>query len=138
MVPGSAHATIDARLLPGGSCIDFAERARATLGADVEVRIRLAFDAAESDTDTPLMEAIARVAARSEPRGVALPRVIAGFTDAHWFRELGITSYGFVPRRLRPIETRGVHGPNERISLDNLTLGVETLLEILRELDAKS
>ena len=135
VVPAEARATIDARLLPGDSCADFAARTRAALGPEVELKVRLAFDAAESPVDTPLMDAISRVARRHEPRGVAVPRVITGFTDAHWFRELGITSYGFVPRRLRPQETRGVHGPNERISLDNLTLGVETLLEILDELD---
>jgi acetylornithine deacetylase/succinyl-diaminopimelate desuccinylase-like protein len=81
------------------------------------------------------MEAIRRVAARSRPRGVVVPRVITGFTDAHWFRERGIISYGFVPRRLRPAETRGVHGANERISIDNLVFGIETTLEVMRELD---
>ena len=135
VVPAEAHATIDARLLPGDSCADFAARTRQVLGPGVELEVRLAFDAAASPVDTPLMAAIARVALRHEPRGVAIPRVIAGFTDAHWFRELGITSYGFVPRRLRPQETRGVHGPNERISLDNLVLAVDTMLEILDELD---
>ena len=135
VVPAEARATIDARLLPGDSCADFAARTRKVLGPGVELDVRLAFDAAASPVDTPLMAAIARVAERHEPRGVAIPRVIAGFTDAHWFRELGIASYGFVPRRLRPQETRGVHGPNERISLDNLTLAVETMLEILDELD---
>ena len=39
--------------------------------------------------------------------------MIAGFTDAHYFRDLGMTAYGFVPRKLRPVETRGIHGPNE-------------------------
>jgi len=135
MVPGTVHATIDARLLPGASCVAFAHQVRRTMGDEVEVGIRLSFEAAASPVETPLMSAISRVAERQRPRGVAVPRVIAGFTDAHWFRKLGITSYGFVPRRLRPIETRGIHGPNERISLDNLTFGVEALVEILEELD---
>ena len=135
VVPGEARATIDARLLPGQACSDFVAQVREVLGPDVEVNVRLAFDAVESPVDTPLLEAIERVAARHTPRGVVMPRVIAGFTDAHWFRALGITSYGFVPRRLRPVETRGVHGPNERVSLDNLQFGVDTLLEILDELD---
>ena len=98
----------------------------------------LEFDSAASPVRSPLMEAIRRAAAAAEPRGVVAPRVIAGFTDGHWFRDLGITSYGFVPRRLRPVETRGVHGPNERISLENLELGVETLLRILDELETGS
>ena len=82
------------------------------------------------------MEAIRRVAAKSSPAGVVVPRVIAGFTDAHWFRAKGIIAYGFVPRRLRPAETRGVHGANERISIENLAFGVEATLAMLRELDA--
>ena len=135
VIPGEARATIDARLLPGVSCADFVADVRETLGPEIEVTVRLAFDAAESPIDTPLIAAIERVAARHTPRGIVIPRVIAGFTDAHWFRDLGITSYGFVPRRLRPVETRGVHGPNERVSLDNLQLGVDTLIEILDELD---
>ena len=81
------------------------------------------------------MEAIRRVAAKSRPAGVVVPRVITGFTDAHWFRARGIVSYGFVPRRLRPAETRGVHGANERISIENLGLGIEATLDIVRELD---
>jgi acetylornithine deacetylase/succinyl-diaminopimelate desuccinylase-like protein len=82
------------------------------------------------------MEAIRRAAAKSTPRGVVVPRVIAGFTDAHYFRELGIVSYGFVPRWLEPAESAAIHGPNERISLDNLERGVHTLVRILEELDA--
>jgi acetylornithine deacetylase/succinyl-diaminopimelate desuccinylase-like protein len=66
---------------------------------------------------------------------VVVPRMIAGFTDAHWFRELGIVSYGFVPRWLPPAETRGIHGPNERISIDNLARGVETLVRLLELMD---
>ena len=35
---------------------------------------------------------------------------------------------------LRPHETRGIHGPNERVAIDNLELGVNTLVAILEEL----
>jgi carboxypeptidase PM20D1 len=137
MLPSEARAGIDARLLPGDSCEDFAARVR-ELVADpaVSLRIELSFDGRSSATDTALMQALRRVAAKSSPPGVVVPRVIAGFTDAHWFRAQGIVAYGFVPRRLRPVETRGVHGVNERVSIENLALGVESTLAVLRELDA--
>ncbi len=137
VLPAEARAGIDARLLPGESCDAFKERVRQAIADPaVSVRVELSFAAHASPTDTPLMEAIRRVAAKSTPRGVVVPRVIAGFTDAHWFRAKGIVSYGFVPRRLRPAETRGVHGVDERISIENLELGVEATLAVLRELDA--
>ena len=47
-----------------------------------------------------IVEAIEEVAGRQAEPGLVVPRLIGGFTDAHWFRELGITSYGFVPRAL--------------------------------------
>jgi acetylornithine deacetylase/succinyl-diaminopimelate desuccinylase-like protein len=61
--------------------------------------------------------------------------VNAGFSDAHYFREIGLTAYGFVPRWLHPDEARGIHGPDERISVENLERGVETMIQILEELD---
>ena len=42
---------------------------------------------------------------------------------------------GFVPRWLHPDDTRGVHGPDERISVENLERGIETMIRILQELD---
>jgi acetylornithine deacetylase/succinyl-diaminopimelate desuccinylase-like protein len=85
--------------------------------------------------DTPLYQAIQSVATATDPEAIVLPRMLVGFTDAHFFRDLGIVSYGFVPRWHRADETRGIHGPNERISVENLTRGVETLVAIIEELD---
>lgn len=136
VVPAEASAVLDARLLPGESCPALVERmASAIDDTAVELGVTLDFPAAASPIDTPLMRAIERVAARSSPRGLVVPRVISGFTDAHYFRALGITAYGFVPRRLRLQESLGIHGPNERVSLENLELGIRTTVEILEELD---
>jgi acetylornithine deacetylase/succinyl-diaminopimelate desuccinylase-like protein len=137
VLPSEARAGIDARLLPGVRCEDFVARLRGAIADPaISLEVELSFDAAASPPETPLMDAIRRVAARSRPAGVVVPRVITGFTDAHWFRARGIVAYGFVPRRLRPVETRGVHGANERISIENLGFGIEATLDILRELDA--
>ncbi len=88
--------------------------------------------------DTALFHAIEQVAAEIDPGAVVVPRVIAGFTDAHYFRDLGIVSYGFVPRWLPPQESRGIHGPNERISIQNLERGVRALVRILETLGRPS
>jgi acetylornithine deacetylase/succinyl-diaminopimelate desuccinylase-like protein len=136
VVPAAARAEIDARLLPGERCEVFAERVRFQIGdPDVELRVLLAFPSLPSPVDTELFDAIENIAARRDPEAAVVPRVIPGFTDAHYFRELGLVAYGFVPRRLRPVETRSIHGPNERIDLENLGFGVDTMVEIVRELD---
>jgi acetylornithine deacetylase/succinyl-diaminopimelate desuccinylase-like protein len=136
VVPAEARAQLDARLLPGEGCEAFVHRVRRAI-ADPSVDAEILLDSASepSPVATPLFQAIERVAARGARPAVVVPRVISGFTDAHWFRELGIVAYGFVPRWLDGRDSRGIHGPNERISLDNLARGVDVLVDILEELD---
>jgi len=136
VVPAVAAAHLDARLLPGESCQHFSDQLRTVL-ADPGIAITpiLQFTSQGSSPDSPLFRAIARVAGRSDPGAVVVPRMIAGFTDAHYFRTLGITAYGFVPRWHNLDELRGVHGPDERVSVENLERGVATLIAILKELD---
>jgi acetylornithine deacetylase/succinyl-diaminopimelate desuccinylase-like protein len=62
--------------------------------------------------------------------------MIGGFTDAHWFRELGIVSYGFVPRAVARENARRVHGIDERVRIETLTRSIELTLEIVRAFDA--
>ena len=139
VVPTQAYAEIDARLLPGERCVDFLNRVRTTIDdPSVSIEIKLAFESNGAPADTELFEAIAAVAAERDPGAFVVPRVIAGFTDAHYFRDLGIVAYGFVPRWLPASETRGVHGANERISVDNLERGVATLVDIIEVLGTGS
>jgi acetylornithine deacetylase/succinyl-diaminopimelate desuccinylase-like protein len=134
VAPAEARAELDARLLPGESCEAFIDNLRRVIG-DPQVTLKplMSFEAGSSPIETALFRAIETVAHHATTASAVVPRMIAGFNDAHYFRELGIVAYGFVPRRLRPHETRGVHGPNERISIDNLELGVHTLVAILEE-----
>jgi acetylornithine deacetylase/succinyl-diaminopimelate desuccinylase-like protein len=135
VVPGTARAEIDARLLPGERCDDFAQGIREVIADDqVEVTPILAFPSRSSPSNTPLFEAIERVAKRADPDAIVVPRMIGGFTDAHWFREQGIVAYGFVPRWISGDDARGVHGADERISVENLENGTRTLIEIIEQI----
>ncbi len=137
VVPPEARAEIDSRVLPGESCMAFIQSIRDVVDdPEVEIEPKLAFESRTASADTPLFEAIEKVSARIDPGAFVVPRVIAGFTDAHYFRDLGIVAYGFVPRWLPARETRGVHGVNERISVENLERGVDAMLQILDALDA--
>jgi acetylornithine deacetylase/succinyl-diaminopimelate desuccinylase-like protein len=135
VMPEQAVAELDVRLLPGDRCDEFLEELRDVI-ADPSIRIEptLFFESRSSPADTALFRAIERVAAELDPGALVVPRVIAGFTDAHWFREVGIVAYGFIPRWLPPAETRGIHGPNERVSVDNLERGIRATVRILEEI----
>jgi acetylornithine deacetylase/succinyl-diaminopimelate desuccinylase-like protein len=135
VVPEEAIAELDVRLLPGDRCDVFLGELRDVI-SDPSIRIDsiLSFEARSSPADTALLAAIEDVAEEIDPRARVVPRVIAGFTDAHYYRELGIVAYGFVPRWLPPSESRGVHGPNERVSIENLKRGIEATVRIVEAL----
>ena len=136
VLPVTASAHIDVRLLPFERCDVFVDRVRQAVG-DTSVRVEplLSFHSRGSTIDTDLYRAIERVAEATDPGAVIVPRMLVGFTDAHYFRDLGIHSYGFVPRWHRAGEARGIHGPDERVSVENLERGIQTLIAIITELD---
>jgi acetylornithine deacetylase/succinyl-diaminopimelate desuccinylase-like protein len=136
IAPALARAQLDARLLPGESCVEFAESIETLIDEpSIEVEVMLNFPSRASSADTPLYRAIVQVAADQKPAGTVIPRMIGGFTDAHWFRELGIVSYGFVPRGVAREDARRVHGIDERVSIETLVHSIELTLEIVRSFD---
>jgi acetylornithine deacetylase/succinyl-diaminopimelate desuccinylase-like protein len=136
LVPAEASAHLDARLLPGERCEDLIGALRARIADPaVDLEPLLALGASSSSTETPLFRALARIAAEDDRGALLIPQVAVGFTDAHYFRALGLVAYGFTPFQHYEGEHRGIHGSNERVSLDDLERGVELLIGILRELD---
>ncbi|MEE3328920.1 MAG: M20/M25/M40 family metallo-hydrolase [Myxococcota bacterium] len=132
VVPSLARAELDIRLLPGERCEDFVGALNEVIAdPQVETRILLSFPSRSSPVDTDLYEAIETVAHRHDASAIVVPRMIGGFTDAHYFREKGIVSYGFTPRWLSATDASGIHGINERISVANLGMGVEAMIEII-------
>ena len=64
-----------------------------------------------------------------------MPRGFAELFGAS--RARGVPAYGFVPCLVRPEELAGVHGHNERISVENLKLGMQILYEVVLRLCSK-
>ena len=136
VIPPEASAEVDARLLPGDDPAAFVERARRIV-ADPAVRIEtvLSFTASSSDPESALVDAV-RVLARTQLDGApVVPSVLAGFTDSHWFRDLGVASYGFVPWVLGEDDQETVHGTDERVAEANLRDAVVRMVVLLTALD---
>lgn len=136
VVPPEARGQIDARLLPGASCDEFEQRVRKRIADPaVEIVRLLGFQAGSTTIATPLFRAIEATAQAIDPGALVIARVSAGSSDAHWLRERGFVVYGFVPRWLRDDDTRGIHGPDEKISIRNLERGADTLVRLIETFD---
>jgi acetylornithine deacetylase/succinyl-diaminopimelate desuccinylase-like protein len=133
VIPPSAHADIDTRIVPGEK-IDRWVRELKEVIKDENIKIEpiLAFEANSSPTNTALFEAIAAVTKQRHPEAVITLPVLAGFTDSHFFRDLGIVSYGFSPFLASPRELGGgFHGNDERIGIKAFTEGVRFHYEVV-------
>lgn len=87
----------------------------------------------ESPLASPVVRAIERAALERRPDVFVTTPLLNGATDRPTYQAAGITTYGVDPFLVDVRESRmGVHGNNERISLDNIAFGVKYLYDILR------
>ena len=135
VVAPAASAELDCRLLPDQAPRAFIHELRKRLSQpSLSMEVLLSFRPAVSSTDTELFRAIEAVTARRFPGSTIVPAVTAGFTDSHFFRDLGVVAYGFSPAVVPASDQGGVHGNNERISVQNVERGWRTMLELLETL----
>jgi acetylornithine deacetylase/succinyl-diaminopimelate desuccinylase-like protein len=137
VIPSSASAELDCRLLPGDDPAAMIKTInRLTADDRIKVDPILNFPARSSPEKTPLMAAIRTLAARHDQAEVVSTLQI-GFTDCHYFRDLGLIAYGFIPIEARPEESRTIHGVNERIAIANLRGGIERMVDLLKILGGR-
>ena len=87
----------------------------------------------ESPINTDLFRAIERASREREPAVPVTTPMLTGATDRPTYRALGIVTYGFDPFKVEAADAqRGVHGNDERISIENIGFGVRYLYDILR------
>ena len=133
VIPPLATAALDVRLLPAQEPAAFLAELQRVVG-DTAVTFRPqgpTWPATESPTDTELFRAIEAAAHARHPGALVTTPMLAGFTDSHYFRRLGIASYGLGPFPLTTSDSRGVHGNDERVSLEALRFGVHFLYEVV-------
>jgi acetylornithine deacetylase/succinyl-diaminopimelate desuccinylase-like protein len=132
VVPPEAWAELDCRILPDRPSEVFVSELRELVrDTGVEVEVLMAFTAAISPTDTVLYEAIEEVTSERHPGSRVTPYVSTGFTDSHFFRDLGIPSYGFDPIVVPEAEFSRIHGNDERINVEAFKRGVIDHLAII-------
>ena len=139
VIPPVASAALDVRLLPGQDPQAFlADMIRVVGDSSVAITPQgPTWPATESGTDTDLFRAIVAAARGRTPNALVTTPPLTGFTDSHYFRQLGIVSYGLSPFPLNQTESRGVHGNDERVSLDDLTFGVHFVYDVVAGVVAK-
>ncbi|MGH9102323.1 MAG: M20/M25/M40 family metallo-hydrolase [Acidimicrobiales bacterium] len=131
IIPDRVDLEVDIRTLPGqgtGDVRALIAEALGPLAADVDLEMLQDQQASESPTASPLWEAMGEAAAALRPGARLLPSMMAGATDARWWRARGATAYGFglFSDSISPDDYDAMfHGRNERVDLESLRLSAE-------------
>jgi acetylornithine deacetylase/succinyl-diaminopimelate desuccinylase-like protein len=132
VVPPTSSAELDCRILPDQDADEFLEEMRALVDDDqIEIEEIMLFSAAESSADTGLFSLIEEVTLQHYPGASVVPAVLTGFTDSHFFRDMGIVSYGFDPSVSSETVISSIHGNNERIDIESFNRGVQIMIDIV-------
>lgn len=135
VIPAVATAEIDVRLLPDQDTTEFLRTLERIVGDTAVHFTHLANTKSplESPIDTDLFRAIEKAAHEREPGAFVTTPMETAATDRPTYRKLGITTYGFSPFKVpRPEIQRGMHGNDERLSVENVGYGVRFFYDILR------
>ncbi len=135
VIPAEATAEVDIRLLPDQNPERVLAELQRVVG-DTAVKWRTLLQPKvplENPTDTDLFRAIERAAHERDSTALVTTPMLTAATDRPTYRKLGIITYGFSPFKV-PVEDnqKGVHGNDERISIENIGFGVRFLYDVLR------
>jgi acetylornithine deacetylase/succinyl-diaminopimelate desuccinylase-like protein len=132
VIPSTASATVDCRVLPGSEEAFRDEVARIVGdGVDIEWTWQPPL---EYPFEGSLVDAMTAALLAEDPDGTAVPYMLSGGTDNKAFARLGVAGYGFSPLRL-PADldfSALFHGVDERVPVDALTFGTRVLDRLLR------
>ncbi|MFE1171148.1 M20/M25/M40 family metallo-hydrolase [Streptomyces sp. NPDC058773] len=133
VIPGTATAHIDGRVVPGGET-EFRTTLDALTGPGVSWEYHHREVALQAPVDAPVFAAMRAAIERFDPDGHVVPYCMSGGTDAKQFSRLGITGYGFSPLKLpEGFDYQALfHGVDECVPVEGLHFGVRVLDHFLR------
>lgn len=134
VIPSSAEATIDCRLLPGVNADEFLSEMKARIN-DPRVsaeRIVEPADPGVSRYDTPLFEALRKAILKYHPTAVVTPILIPYGTDSVWLRQKGVKAYGIAPMVVDAATVATMHSDEERIPVNEFFTGLRIFFELLK------
>ncbi len=135
VIPASAEATLDCRLLPGESHATFVDAIRNVINdPDIETEVVFQSESGVSKWETELVAIIREVVHEEVAEALVLPVTSVGFTDSRVLRRHGVNTYGFIPTLIPSEFAKGIHGHDERVPLDSLGQGCRILFEVVRRL----
>ncbi|MGH3543670.1 MAG: M20/M25/M40 family metallo-hydrolase, partial [Mycobacterium sp.] len=132
VVPATAEAVVDCRVLPGRQEA-FEAEVDELIGPDVTREWIISLPSYETSFDGDLVDVMNSALLAVDPGARTVPYMLSGGTDAKAFARLGIRCFGFIPLRLPPeLDFAALfHGVDERVPVDALRFGTDVMSHFL-------
>ena len=136
VVPSTVSASLDIRLVPGYNPEDFLHELKKIINDD-QIIIEKVFSSSTKTSlaNNEIFALIQQSITAVVPDALVAPYTTTGFTDSRVFRRVDIPSYGLMPILVNKTDLHGIHGLDEKISVDNLLLGIKILYDLMNRLD---
>jgi len=134
VVPESAEAMVNFRLLPGDSIEDVIKHVRETIddpSIDIE-SITWSEAPPPASMDGAGFQLIRESVHAVLPNAVILPALLPGATDTRHYTRIAKDVYRFIPVRLSTELLKGFHGRDERLGVAQLGEAVDIAVELVR------
>ena len=138
VIPTTARATVNFRILPSQSVEDVIGHVRSILeGLPVQIEpVQANEPPAVSGVDTPAFRMVQRTVGQVTADSVVVaPYLVPGRTDSDYYADDSDAVYRFVPYQLTPEDQSRIHGPNERIAVDDYRTVVKFYMQVIRNAD---
>ncbi|MEF8864343.1 MAG: M20 family peptidase [Salinibacter sp.] len=138
VVPTQARAVVNFRILPSQSVDEVDAHVREVLeGLSVQVKpIRSTPPPSVSKIETPAFRMMQRTIGQVTADSVVVaPYLLPGRTDSGYYADHSDAVYRFVPYQLGPDDRSRIHGPNERIAVDDYRTVVQFYTQLIRNTD---
>jgi acetylornithine deacetylase/succinyl-diaminopimelate desuccinylase-like protein len=142
VIPGSADATINVRIIPGTDPNQIVRDFERIIG-DPAVTVRLSTPSAgpsrvgASSEDTDLYRALEKEAKATFAGAEVTPYLFQAGTDAGAWRNRGVPVYGIYPYPITADQLTRMHGNDENVSIESLRLGTEMIYKTLVDVAGK-
>jgi acetylornithine deacetylase/succinyl-diaminopimelate desuccinylase-like protein len=140
VIPGSAQAMINLRLIPGtdpAAVVATLKQVAGDPGLDFSIGSRVYTSAPESPDTTALYRALEKEAHATFPGAEVTPYLFQAGTDAGAWRSRGVPVYGIYPYPIDADELTRMHGNDEKVSIASLEQGTEMIYRTLVDVAAK-
>jgi acetylornithine deacetylase/succinyl-diaminopimelate desuccinylase-like protein len=138
VIPERAEAEIDCRLLPETDAQEFHRWLMSRI-ADDRIKMEMIQTSPPSGVaplNSRFYQAVTSIVEKYSPGAGVFPLLMAGATDGRYWRQRGYPAYGFTPVILERGDIGRIHGIDERVSIENLLLGIKMTKDIIKMLCA--